>query len=215
MAKKIAKEKGLDLSNVKGSGPSGRIIEKDLKLAPKLSEIQINRGEYPTEPGGSYTEIPLTQVRKVIGDRLQASKTFIPHFYVTDEVIMDKLLSVRSELMDFGKKYTINDFVMRALALALRKFPGVNSGYNSETNQIIQFKTVDLSIAVAIPDGLITPIIRHADFKSIAELSIETKELAIRAKSGKLDLSEFQGGSFTLSNLGMYGIKSFSAIINQ
>lgn len=214
LAKKLAKEKGLDLASVVGSGPDGRVVEKDLQGASKAGDVSFAAGEVPTVPAGTFEELEMSQMRRVIGEKLQASKTFIPHFYVNDEVNVDRLMDLRKQLIDLGMKFTFNDFVMRAVALALRKHPGVNSGYNSQSKKIIQFKTIDICVAVAIPDGLITPIVPHADYKNISQISAETKSLAKKAKEGSLSLDEFQGGSFTVSNLGMFGIHSFDAVIN-
>ncbi len=213
LAKKIAIEKGLDLTSIKGSGPNGRIIAKDLEFAQSSGPISLNQVA-PTIPPGTYVEIPLTPIRKVIGDRLQASKMTIPHYYITDEVRADKMIDLRNQLKEAGLKVTYNDFVIRACALALKKHPEINSGYNSQNQTIIRFKTVDISLAVSIPDGLITPILCHADYKDIFTLSEEAKRLAKRAKENSLKPEEYQGGSFTISNLGMFGIKSFDAVLN-
>jgi len=153
-------------------------------------------------------------MRKVIAKRLQEAKTFIPHYYVSQEIDADSLVDLREQLKEGGVKLTYNDFIIRACALALREHPKVNSGYNSETESIVLFKTIDISVAVDIDDGLITPIIRYADYKTLGEISVEVKELASRAKKGKLDPQEYQGGSFTVSNLGMFGVNHFLAVIN-
>lgn len=213
LAKKVAKEKGLDLGSIKGSGPNGRIIAKDLEFAQGASPVMLSDGP-PTLVPGSYEEIPMSPIRKVIGERLQASKMTIPHYYITDEVRVDKLIDMREQLKEGGLKVTYNDFVLRAVALALKKHPEINSGFNSENQTIIRFKTIDISLAVSIPDGLITPILVHANHKNIFTLSEEAKRLAKKAKEGSLKPEEYQGGSFTLSNLGMFGIKSFDAVIN-
>lgn len=213
LAKKIAKEKGLDLTSIKGSGPNGRIIAKDLEFAQSSGPISLNEGS-PTISPGTYEEIPLTPIRKVIGERLQAAKMTIPHYYITDEVRADKMIDARNQLKEAGLKVTYNDFVLRACALALKKHPEINSGYNSQNQTIIRYKTVDISLAVSIPDGLITPILCHADYKDIFTLSEEAKRLAKRAKENNLKPEEYQGGSFTISNLGMFGIKSFDAVLN-
>lgn len=213
LAKKLAKDKGLDLASVKGSGPNGRIIAKDLEFAQAKGPTSQDQEMRSIAPG-TYEEIPLTPVRKVIGERLQASKMTIPHYYITDEVRVDKLIDIRVQLKEAGLKVTYNDFVLRAVALALKKHPEINSGFNSENQTIIRFKTVDISLAVSIPDGLITPILFHANFKDIFTLSEEAKRLALRAKENSLKPEEYQGGSFTVSNLGMFGIKSFDAVIN-
>lgn len=214
LAKKLAKEKGLDLRSVKGSGPHGRVIAKDLEFAKKDTGMHVGSGEAPTIAPGTYEEEGLSQMRSVIAERLQASKMTIPHYYITDEVNAARMIDLRAQLKEMGVKVTFNDFVLKAVAMALRKYPEINSGYNSQNNTIIRFKTVDISLAVGIPDGLITPIINHADYKTILQISREAKELAQKAKDGTLKPEEYQGGSFTVSNLGMYGIKSFDAVIN-
>lgn len=214
LARKIAREQGLDLTTVKGSGPGGRIVAKDVSFAESDAVATFSRSEHPTVPAGSYEEIPLTPMRKTIGERLQASKSFIPHFYVQQEVNGKGLIEAREQLKTFGVKVTFNDFIVRAAALALRDHPHINSGFNSEKNAIIRFKTVDISIAVNLPDGLITPILRHADYLNLGQISSEVKRLAQKAKEGKLQPEEYKGGSFTISNLGMFGINDFQAVIN-
>jgi pyruvate dehydrogenase E2 component (dihydrolipoamide acetyltransferase) len=213
LAKKVACEKGLDLRSVKGSGPQGRIILKDLEFAQKESAISLHE-EKPKVAPGTYEEIPMTPIRKVIAERLQASKMTIPHYYVHDEVRVDAMMKIRDQLKQMDIKLTFNDFILKAAALSLRKHPEINSGFNSENQTIIRFKSVDISLAVSIPDGLITPILFHSDYKSIMELSEESKRVAKKAKEGSLKPDEYQGGSFTISNLGMFGIESFDAVIN-
>jgi len=214
LAKKLAKERGLDLSTIKGSGPGNRIVSRDLAQAQPSGVVAFGRREQPTELPGSYAEEPLTPMRKAISQRLQDAKSFIPHFYVSLKVNPQPFMDMREQLKNLGIKLTVNDFVVRACALALRKHPNVNSGFNSVNNTIIRFKTIDISIAVSVQGGLITPIVRHADFKNLGELSLEIKRLAAKAKEGKLDPQEYKGGSFTISNLGMYGVSDFIAIIN-
>lgn len=214
LARKMAKEKNLDLRSVKGSGPNGRIVEKDLEKALPLGVVTFHQREKPEIIPGTYHEEALSPMRKVIGDRLQASKTFIPHFYIEQQVDASALVETRNQLKEANISLTFNDFVVRAVALSLRRFPDMNSGFNSNTQSIVKFDTVDISIAVSIDGGLITPIVRHADFKNVAQLSKEVKELAAIAKKGKLKPEQYVGGSFTISNLGMYGVDSFLAIIN-
>lgn len=211
LAKKLAEEKGLDIASVKGSGPNGRVTSRDLDLAQPVS---FSKRETPQIAPGTFEEVPLSPMRKVIGTRLQQSKSFIPHFYIRQEIDAEPLYLAREQLKNAGLKVTINDFIIRACALALREHPQVNSGFNSLNQSIILFKTVDISVAVSLEAGLITPIIRHADFKNIGEISAEIKELATRAKLGKLQPEEYKGGSFTISNLGMFGVSDFVAVIN-
>lgn len=214
LARRLAKERSLDLTTVQGTGPGGRIMERDLVKAMPLGEFAFGRSESPKELPGSYEEEALTPIRKVISQRLQESKSFIPHFYVQQTVDAGALVALREQLKTLGLKVSVNDCVIRACALALRKFPGVNSGFNSVTQSIVHFKTVDISVAVSLEGGLITPIIRHADYKNLGEISLEVRALAKRGKAGKLEAEEYKGGSFTVSNLGMYGVTSFQAIIN-
>ena len=214
LAKKIASEKEIDLSTVKGTGPHGRIMSRDLDLGQHAGAVTFGRRETPTIPPGTYEEIPLSPIRKIIGTRLQESKTFIPHFYTTQEIQAEKMVNLRAELSSAGLKVSFNDFVLRAVALSLREHPNVNSGFNSVNQSTIRFKTIDISVAVSLSSGLITPIIRHADFKNIGQLSSEMRLLASKARDGKLCREEYTGGSFTVSNLGMFGVSEFVAIIN-
>lgn len=214
LAKKIAKEKGIDLSTVHGSGPGHRVMSRDLDLGQPDLPVTFGRHEKPDLPSGTYEEEKLSPMRKAIGQRLQASKTFIPHFYVTQEIRAERLLDAHNQLKTVGHKISINDFVLRACALALREHPQVNSGFNSTNQTIIRFKTIDISVAVSIDSGLITPIIRYADFKNLGQISAEMKQLAQKARDGKLERDEYMGGSFTISNLGMFKISEFVAVIN-
>jgi len=214
LAKKLAKEKGIDLSTVKGTGPSGRIMSRDLSKGQPDTLAAFGRKETPSILPGTYEEEALTPMRKTIAQRLQESKTFIPHFYVTQEIDADPLFVTREQLKNGGIKISFNDFIVRGCALALREHPEINSGFNSVNSTLIRFKTIDISIAVSLPAGLITPIVRHADYKNVGQLAAEIKELAARAKEGKLMREEYMGGSFTVSNLGMFGISEFSGIIN-
>lgn len=198
LARSIARSKGIDLSTIKGSGPSGRIMSRDLTETVSLAS----------------NEEPLSQVRKIIAKRLQEAKMTIPHFYVSIKADLGRLLELREELKSLDVKLTINDFVIRATALALGDHPGVNKGFNEKNQTIIRFDRIDISIAVDVEGGLITPIVTDALNRPIADISEEVKVLADKAKKGKLQLHEFQGGSFTISNLGMFGVHNFAAIIN-
>ncbi len=214
LAKKLAKEKGIDLTTVRGSGPSGRVTSRDLNLAGPDQIVTFGRRALPTEIPGSYEAIALSPMRQKIAERLSEAKTFVPHIYVRQEVDAEPLFRAREQLKAANLKATVNDFVIRAVALALKEHPGVNSGFHRASQSIILFKTIDISVAVTVDAGLITPIIRHADYKNLGEISLEIKELAARAKLGKLQPHEYKGGSFTISNLGMFGITDFCAIIN-
>lgn len=214
LAKKLAKEQNLDLSGVAGTGPGGRIVKKDLEKAPPLRIAGFGYPEAPEVNPGTYVEEPLSPIREAISKRLQAAKTFIPHFYVRQRIYASPLLALLKELQAQNIKLSINDCIVRACALALKEFPEINSGFNSVDNTIIRFSTIDISIAVAIPDGVITPIIRCADRKNVGMISAEIKALAARAKQSALKEEEYKGGSFCISNLGMTGISDFTAILN-
>lgn len=211
LARRLAKERGLDLTSVTGSGPHGRITSRDLAQAKPLSPLSH---EPSCEAPGSYEEISLTPMRKTIARRLQESKSFIPHFYVKQSVDAEPLMQIREQLKNLSVKVTVNDLLVRATALALKTHPEVNCGFNSQTQKIVQFKTIDLSIAVNVEGGLITPIVRCADSLPLEELSTQIRLLSQRAREGKLKEDEYLGGSFSISNLGMFGITEFTAVIN-
>lgn len=214
LAKKLAKEKGLDLSSVKGTGPNQRIMSRDLEKAQPAGAIGFGKRDVPATAPGSYEEISLSPMRKVIGQRLQESKSFIPHFYVSHTLDAEQLAAMREQFKKGEIKVTINDFVVKACALALKQHPHINRGFNSVNQSLIQFKTIDIAIAVSLESGLITPVIRHADFKNLGELAVESRLLAQKARDGKLTPEQYKGGSFTISNLGMYGVTHFQAILN-
>ncbi len=214
LARRTAKDQGLDLSTIKGSGPHGRIMNRDLEGAQAGNGIAFGSQQAPTRRPGEYEEQQMTPMRKMIAKRLQESKTFIPHWFVSQTIDAEPMESLREQLKTWGLKVTYNDFIVRATALALRKHPAVNSGFNTVNNTIVLYKTIDICIAVSMDGGLITPIVRHADYKNLGQLSTEVRNLAKKARKGKLEPSEYQGGSFTISNLGMYGITDFQAIIN-
>lgn len=208
LARKIARQKKIDLSILSGSGPGGRIVKKDLESLPQKSTTSTHLRSAPPK------DVPLSSMRKTIAKRLLESKQNVPHFYLTIFFCLDELLTMRKSLNEnrVDTKLTINDFVIKACALALRDVPEANASWME--NSIRFYSTSDISVAVALDDGLITPIIKNAEQKTIFEISSEMKSLAHRAKEGKLKPEEFQGGSFSISNLGMYGIQQFSAIIN-
>ncbi|MFC4270361.1 pyruvate dehydrogenase complex dihydrolipoamide acetyltransferase [Sneathiella chungangensis] len=228
LARRIAKDAGLDLGAIAGTGPHGRIIKADVEKsiasggakAPATQPAAAAAAPTPAAqavtppPAGNYEEIPLTSMRKTIARRLSEAKQTIPHFYLTIECELDNLLAMRKELNARSDDYkiSVNDFIIRASALALRKVPTANACWGGD--KILQYKDVDISVAVAIEGGLITPVVRNADQKGLAAISNEMKELANKAKAGKLMPEEYQGGCFSISNLGMFGIKEFSAVIN-
>jgi pyruvate dehydrogenase E2 component (dihydrolipoamide acetyltransferase) len=229
LARRIAVNAGLPLNAVNGTGPHGRIVKADveaaivrMKSAPPLAAAPAtpvaaaSAAPAPTPVGivGDYEEIPNSSMRKVIARRLTESKQTVPHFYLTIDCELDALLKVRADLNARSDTYklSVNDFIIRAVALALRKVPGANASWTDAA--ILRYRTIDISVAVATPNGLITPIVKNADRKGLSDISNEMKILAGKARDGKLKPEEFQGGGFTISNLGMYGIKDFAAIIN-
>ena len=230
LARRIARDGNLDLAAVKGSGPHGRIVKADVEAAiaagparpavaaaapaaaPKPVAVPGPAPASPFEP--AFEEIPNSSMRKVIARRLTEAKSSIPHFYLSIDCELDALLKVRSELNGRSDAYklSVNDFVVRAVALALRKVPAANASWGEDA--IRRYTDVDISVAGATPNGLITPLVHHADHKGLAPISTEMKALAAKARDGKLKPEEFQGGGFTISNLGMFGVKAFAAIIN-
>jgi pyruvate dehydrogenase E2 component (dihydrolipoamide acetyltransferase) len=221
LAKKIAAEKGVALTTLMGSGPNGRIVKNDVLNAPANGNGHVSAGGasiYAQGPVAAEGSTKLTTMRSVIAKRLLESKTTIPHFYLEIEIDAKPLIDLRAQLNEsLGKlkppvKLSLNDFVLKASAEAVRRVPAVNASFAGDS--IKQFADVQLSFAVAIAEGLITPIIKAAQNKSLIQISGEAKALAVKAKEGKLKPEEFQGGTFTVSNLGMLGIDSFSAIIN-
>ncbi len=226
LARRMAAQAGLDLGRITGSGPHGRVVRKDIEAALGAGSP---RAPQPAERGAAtrvgevsgmpaYTEIPHSAMRKVVARRLVESKREAPHFYLTVDCRIDELLRVRAELNerspegDDAYKISLNDFVIRAAALALVKVPAANASWTETA--IRRYQSADVSVAVALADGLITPIVRGADRKGLAVISREMADLAARARAGKLASGEYQGGTFSISNLGMYGIKEFSAVIN-
>jgi pyruvate dehydrogenase E2 component (dihydrolipoamide acetyltransferase) len=236
LARRLAAEAGIDLKALAGSGPHGRIVKADIEAAkaggvagkpaaaaaaapttapaaaPALSAAAIT-GATP------HHLVPHSTMRKVIARRLTESKQHVPHFYLTIDCEIDQLLKLRADLNakapekgEGAYKLSVNDFVIRASALALRKVPAANAAWSDEG--MVLFDTVDVSVAVAIPGGLITPVVRQAESKGLATISTEMKALAGKAREGKLKPEEYQGGTFSISNLGMYGIKDFAAVIN-
>ncbi|MFT8674275.1 MAG: pyruvate dehydrogenase complex dihydrolipoamide acetyltransferase [Acetobacter sp.] len=217
LARRIARQKGLDLSTIKGSGPNGRIVKHDVETAVP-APAQAGQASPAPVPGGSRT-IPHTTMRKVIARRLAESKATVPHFYVSADVQLDALLALRSQMNALSPaegpnafKLSVNDMLIKAAAVALKRVPEVNATYTDEA--MILHEDADISIAVSLDDGLITPIVRQADRKSLKDISLEAKGLISRARAGKLKPEEFQGGTFSLSNMGMYDVKDFNAIIN-
>ncbi|KAF8078500.1 dihydrolipoamide acetyltransferase [Lyophyllum atratum] len=222
IAKKIALERGIPLAQIKGSGPSGRIIRADVegyKPAPSATTPTTPTTSHPPSAElPDYVDTPVSNMRRTIGTRLTQSKQELPHYYITVNINMDKVLKLRevfnTTLVDKDKsaKLSVNDFVVKAVACALADVPEANSAWLGEV--IRTYKKADISVAVATPSGLITPIVKDAGSKGLATISAETKALAKKARDGKLQPAEYQGGTFTISNLGMYGVDHFTAIIN-
>jgi pyruvate dehydrogenase E2 component (dihydrolipoamide acetyltransferase) len=246
LARRLAKQAGLDLSQIQGSGPHGRIIERDIKaaekagpqvkpvpaaapapspapmaggaaLAPGMSGETIKKFFEP----GSYTEVPHDSMRKTIARRLVEAKQTIPHFYLSVDCQLDALLSLREQINKAAPpskdgapayKVSVNDFIIKALALALQRVPDANATWTE--GSMLKHKHSDVGVAVSIPGGLITPVIRKAETKTLSVISNEMKDYAARAKARKLKPEEYQGGTSAVSNLGMFGIKNFSAVIN-
>ena len=224
VARRIAAELGVDLANVKGTGPEGRVTETDVRAVSKSVAAVADRGDAKAQPkpapsikAGEGARINLSGMRKGIAERLVQSKAPVPHFYLNIDIDAGPLMEARAELKSAGEdtdtsKITVNDFVLKAAVMAAVKVPKVNASFDNDA--IVQYADVDLGLAVAIDDGLLTPVIRAAQNKSLREISELAKDLANRARNKRMKPEEFQGGSFTVSNLGGMGIDSFSAIIN-
>jgi len=231
LARRMAQQAGIDLHVLTGTGPGGRIVRADIEAFQKPAAaapvapapVQAATPMPPPLPRAPITAphdvVPLNGVKRVTARRLTEAKQTIPHFYVTIDVELDALLKLRSELNAKSPKdgagafkLSVNDLLIKACAVALRRVPRVNASWSDDG--IIQYHDVDISVAVSIPDGLITPIVRQADRKGLAAISNEAKSLIDRARAGKLKPEEFQGGGFSISNMGMYGVREFAAIIN-
>ena len=227
LARRLASEAGIDLTRLRGSGPHGRIVARDVEGAPRpaahapLAEgLSADQVKALYDPAG-YEEVPLDAMRKIVAARMQQAKQTVPHFYLTADISIDRLIALREEANAAagndreGKpsfKLSLNDFIIRALALALQRVPAANAVWAGD--RILRFRHSDIAVAVALDGGLIAPIIRNAETKSLSALSAEMKDLAARAKDKKLTPAEYQGGSSAISNLGMYGVREFAAIIN-
>ncbi|MDX6805372.1 pyruvate dehydrogenase complex dihydrolipoamide acetyltransferase [Terrihabitans rhizophilus] len=237
LARRLAKERGLDLSAMKGSGPHGRIVKSDVENAPATGSAKAapaaaqasTGGGFPLIPDeqikalfepGTYDVVPHSGMRKTIASRMQQSKVVVPHYYLAVDVDLDALMKMREEMnavapLDDGKpvwRLSVNDFIIKALAITLKRHPEANASW-TEAGMLVH-KVVDIGVAVAIPDGLITPIIRNAHEKSLSAISQEMAGLARKARDKKLKPHEYQGGTTAISNLGMYGVKNFTAVVN-
>jgi pyruvate dehydrogenase E2 component (dihydrolipoamide acetyltransferase) len=234
LARRLAKESGVDLAALTGSGPHGRVIERDVKsaIAGGVTRAESTPASQPASgisdsitrkyfAPGSFEDVPLDSMRKAIARRMTEAVQSIPHFYLNVDCEIDALLRLREDFNSAAPKGTdgaptwkisVNDFIVKALALALKRVPDANVSYTRDA--LLRHKSSDVGVAVSIPGGLITPIIRNADSKSVREISAEIKELAARAKERRLKPMEYEGGASAVSNLGMFGVKSFSAVIN-
>ncbi|WP_428543176.1 pyruvate dehydrogenase complex dihydrolipoamide acetyltransferase [Profundibacter sp.] len=227
LARRIAAEKGIDLTQITGSGPHGRIVKADVLGQP--TALAVTSPASAAKPAGpatdvlskiyadrDYQEIPLNGMRKTIAARLTEAKQSIPHFYLRRDIRIDALLQGRAlinkQLEARGLKISVNDFIIKACAMALQSVPKANAIWAND--RLFQLKPSDVAVAVAVDDGLFTPVIKDAETKTLSQLSVEMKDLATRAREGKLAPSEYLGGSFAISNLGMFGIDNFDAVIN-
>jgi pyruvate dehydrogenase E2 component (dihydrolipoamide acetyltransferase) len=217
LARKLAAEHGIDLTSLTGSGPGSRIVQKDVLSAGTQPKAAPSTAASVPQGMGSQNRIQLSGMRRTIAERLLASKTQIPHFYLNIEVDAAPLMKIRSEVNAASEgmglnKLTVNDFILKAVATAVARVPKVNATFDKDA--IVEFGSINLAVAVAVEDGLVTPVIRDAQTKSLRQFSDAVKDLATRARNKKLKPEEYQGGTITVSNLGSYGIDSFSAIIN-
>lgn len=219
IVRRLAREQGISLDAVTGSGPGGRIVRRDLEAGLDTARPAAPAAEPPAArpavaaAGAEYTDERLTGMRRAIARRLTESKSTVPHFYVTAHVEVDRLLRLRAEVNEVAeRKVSINDFVLKAVALALQAVPAANAIWNGDT--IRRFSGVDLAVAVAIDGGLLTPVIRGVDRLGVVEISAQVADLAERARTNRIQQPELEGGSFAVSNLGMYGVDEFSAILN-
>ena len=224
LARRLAKDRGIDLQGVKGSGPHGRIVRRDVdalaaSTAGKNANANVGAASKPVAlpaadlSDAAYVEVAHSGMRRTIARRLSESKSTIPHFYLSAACKMDKLMALRAEInASSARKISINDFIVKAVAAALKASPQMNVSWTDSALRL--YAQADISVAVSTDGGLITPVVRAADSKSLSAISGEVADLAARARSGQLTPQEYQGGSFTISNLGMFGVQEFSAIIN-
>ena len=216
LARRLAKQRGIDLNTLIGTGPNGRIVKRDIEAGSAVvvsSPVMAQPSTVSPSTLGDYNEVPHSGMRRTIARRLTESKSTIPHFYLSVDCRMDRLMSLRSEINTaMPRKISVNDFIVRAVAVALREVPQANVGWTE--NAMRQYTQADIAIAVSTDFGLITPIVRAADRKSLSIISQEIADLAARARASQLRPDEYQGGSFSVSNLGMFGVSEFSAIIN-
>ena len=218
LARRLAAQRGIALAGLAGSGPNGRIVKIDIERASSQATAgaAVPATAAPVSaPAGvaGYTEVPHSNMRRTIARRLAESKSTVPHFYLSVDCRMERLLALRAEInAAAGRKISVNDFIVRAVAVALREVPQANVGWTDSAMR--QYQQADIAVAVSTDSGLITPIVRAADSKTLSQISQEIADLAVRARAGQLRPEEYQGGSMSVSNLGMYGVGEFAAIIN-
>ncbi len=220
LAKRLARTAGIDLATLEGSGPQGRIVKRDVQAATgspaatsTAEAAQPAAAVAPDASGQSYTDVPHTSMRRTIARRLSESKQTVPHFYLRADCRMDALLALRVQINQAApRKISVNDIIVKAVGVALRQMPEMNVSWTEAA--LRQYEAVDVSVAVSTPAGLITPVVKAVDTRPLSVISGDIADLAQRARDGKLAPQEYQGGSFTISNLGMYGVQEFSAIIN-
>lgn len=217
IVRRLARERGLDLDDLTGTGPDGRVVRRDLAIvaasAHSVSTATDPGSAAPAESSAGFVDIPLNGMRRAIARRLTESTTTVPHFFVTAHLRVDRLMELRREINETSpRKISINDFVLKAVAGALMEVPGANSIWGGD--YLRRFAAVDIAIAVAVEGGLVTPVIRAVDTASLSQVSATASELAERARAGSLNQRELEGGAFCVSNLGMYGVDEFSAILN-
>ncbi len=215
LARRLAARAGIDLARIKGSGPHGRIVKRDVEGA---AAVTLPAAAVPVEADAPFTDVPHSTMRRIIAERLQEAKRTVPHFYLSIDCRIDALLDARRALNaaspegDGAYKISVNDFIIRAVALALKQVPAANASWMEHAIRL--YNRIDVSVAVATPGGLITPVIRNADGMGLGQISAEIRDLAGRARQGKLAPEEYRGGGFTISNLGMFGVSEFAAILN-
>ena len=214
LARRLAAERGIDLASVQGTGPGGRIIKRDVEGAELVAEAPIPAPMVAGVPGADFNDVPLSQIRKTIAKRLVQSLGPVPHFFLTTEVDMERAADARAALnaLEQGPRISYNDIIMKVVAIALRQHPACNAWWQDD--HVRYFQRVHLGMAVAVEDGLITPVIRDAHLKSLREIAQESKALADRARDRKLTPEEYTGATFSVSNLGMFDIDQFTAVIN-
>jgi pyruvate dehydrogenase E2 component (dihydrolipoamide acetyltransferase) len=224
LARRMAKDKNIDLGNIVGTGPTGRIVRRDIEAVlasaerPEISSRQISSAPpIPTVPSVSHADevVPLTKLRQIIGRRLTETKQTVPHFYVTHEYKMDDLMEMRKQvngMLPEGEKLSVNDFIVKAVALALREFPNLNASLDG--NNVVRHGNVNVGNAVALEGGLLTVVCKNADQKSLRQISLEVRGMAGRVREGKVKPDDIEGSTFSISNLGMYEVEDFIAIIN-